>query len=77
MMPQFVVRNDRPAPIDVVIEPWAGVETLPPRTEILFDYDEPADVSITAEGNGDLFVCISGKRIRWIANGDEKTFGAP
>ncbi len=76
-MPQFVVRNDKAIPMDVVIEPWAGVETLAPKAEILFDYEVPADVSITAQENGDLFVCISGGRIRWIANGDAKTFGAP
>ena len=75
-MPQFAVRNDKPTSIDVVIEPWAHVETLAPKAEVLFDYDEPAEVSITTEENGDLFVVISGERIRWVANGHEKTFSA-
>lgn len=75
-MPQFTVRNSRPTSIEVVIEPWAHVERLEPKAEVLFDYDEPAEVSIAAEENGDLFVVVSGERIRWVANGHEKSFGA-
>lgn len=43
-MPKFVVQNLTGQQQRIAIEPWADVETLDPRDQASFDYDEPATI---------------------------------
>ena len=75
-MPKFLVENLTKQTISLGVEPWAGQVVLAPDGKVEFEYEDPAEVEFALLDDGPSVTVVS-DRVKWSANGEERTYHAP
>ncbi len=63
-MPEVTVENFSDKPLKVGIEPWADLEVLAPRERVTIAYAEPAEISFSVFGDGDVGVGVMSAEVK-------------
>lgn len=64
-------------PTDLVIEPWAAVETVPPGANVIFEFNDtpPPEVQFLVRDSGESFIYINSEYVRMQMPGKECDWG--
>jgi hypothetical protein len=76
-MPKILVVNSTDKKLNLGIEPWADLEIMEPAGQVTFEYDEPSEIEVAFESNGEASIFVLAYNVKITANGNETFYKMP